>query len=62
MPPLRSLDDESIAAVLTYVRRSWGHAAAPVSPATIAEVRREVGNREEPWSEAELQAISASAP
>jgi mono/diheme cytochrome c family protein len=25
------LDDEQIAAVLTYIRNSWGHAAAPVS-------------------------------
>jgi len=55
MPPLHSLDDESIAGVLTYVRQSWGHNAPPVSPATVAAVRKEVGSREEPWSDEELQ-------
>jgi mono/diheme cytochrome c family protein len=59
MPPLRgALDDESIAAALTYVRQSWGHNAAPISPETVARVRKEVGAREEPWSEEELQSVA----
>ena len=57
MPPLRSLDDETIAGALTYVRQSWGHNAPPVSPATISEVRKAVGDREAPWSEEELQSV-----
>ncbi|SDS00796.1 PVC-type heme-binding CxxCH protein [Opitutus sp. GAS368] len=57
MPPLRALDDETIAGALTYVRQSWGHNAPPVSPATIAEVRKAVGDREAPWSEEELQTV-----
>jgi mono/diheme cytochrome c family protein len=55
MPPLRSLDDEAIAGVLTYIRQSWGHNAPPVSPATVAEVRSETAGREEPWTDEELQ-------
>lgn len=32
MPPLRqALDDAEVAAVLTYIRRAWGHVASPVS-------------------------------
>ena len=31
--------DESIAAVLTYIRQSWGHNAAPVSPESVSKVR-----------------------
>ncbi len=59
MPPLRgALDDESIAAALTYIRQSWGHNAPPVSPDAVAKVRAEVGTREEPWSEEELQTIT----
>ena len=57
MPPLRSLDDETIAGALTYVRQSWGHNAPPVSPVTISEVRKAVGDREAPWSEEELQSV-----
>lgn len=58
MPGLRTLDDESLAAVLTYIRQSWGHNAPPIEPATIAKVRRETGNREEPWTDDELQAFA----
>ncbi len=55
MPALRTLDDESIAAALTFVRQSWGHDAPPVSPQVVTAVRREIGNREEPWTDEELQ-------
>jgi mono/diheme cytochrome c family protein len=55
MPPLHSLDDDAIAGVLTYVRQSWGHNAPPVSPATVADVRRQTTGREEPWTDEELQ-------
>ena len=33
------LDDTAIAAVLTYVRNSWGNAAGPVGPRTVGAVR-----------------------
>lgn len=54
MPPLASLDDESIASVLTFVRQSWGHNAPPISPATVTTVRKEIASREEPWTDEEL--------
>jgi mono/diheme cytochrome c family protein len=34
-----SLDDENLAAVLTYVRSAWGNKAAAVSTADVAAVR-----------------------
>src|SRR5690606_24708680 len=55
MPPLHSLDDESIAGVLTFVRQAWGHNAPPVSPETVATVRKQVAGREEPWTDDELR-------
>jgi len=54
MPPMRAFDDETLAGVLTYVRRSWGHAAAPVSPKTLAAARAAVATRDEPWSDKDL--------
>jgi mono/diheme cytochrome c family protein len=49
-----SFTDEQLAAILTYVRRSWDHTAAPVAPETVKSVRAETANREEAWSESEL--------
>jgi len=51
------LDDETIAGVLTFVRRSWGHDADPVTVATVAEARRSATAREDPWTDTELQAL-----
>ena len=50
------LSDAAIAALLTYVRRSWGNAAAPVSPELVADVRRRTSDRADPWTAPELEA------
>ena len=34
------LDDAQVAAVLTYVRNSWGNAAPPVSASNVANMRQ----------------------
>jgi len=40
MPPFsQDLSDAQIAAVVTYVRQSWGNHAAPVSPAEVTSAR-----------------------
>ena len=58
MPPLGgALTNEQIANVLTYVRRSWGNAAAPITPAEVAEVRGATTGRTKPWTEAELAGV-----
>ena len=56
MPPWKAaLDDENIAAVLTFIRRSWGHQADPVSPSVVAETRAATATRTEPFTDSELQ-------
>ena len=40
MPPLGSLPDEQLAAILTYVRQSWGNAASPIDAAAIRARRQ----------------------
>ncbi|MSO51720.1 MAG: dehydrogenase [Acidobacteria bacterium] len=58
MPPLgASLTDEQIAAVLTYIRREWGQAASPVTPATVKDTRTQIGGRSRPWTDNELLAL-----
>lgn len=55
MPPLgASLNDDQIAAVLTYIRREWGHQASPVTAADVKEIRGMTSTRKRPWTEAEL--------
>jgi mono/diheme cytochrome c family protein/glucose/arabinose dehydrogenase/HEAT repeat protein len=58
MPPIGgTLSDEQIASVLTYVRREWGQAAAPVEPARVKAVRGITAGRSRPWTDAELTAL-----
>jgi glucose/arabinose dehydrogenase/mono/diheme cytochrome c family protein len=56
MPPWKAaLDDQQIAAVLTFVRRSWGHEEDPVTPATVATARTATASRAEPFTDADLE-------
>ena len=48
------LNDTEIAAVLTYVRNSFGNQASPISPDLVKTVRDEVKEKEGFWNPAEL--------
>ena len=39
------LTDDQVAAVLTYVRNSWGNAAAPVAASTVRKARHDLAQR-----------------
>lgn len=54
MPSLAHLDDEQVAAILTYARRAWGNTGDPVAPAAVAATRKAVEARKEPFSASEL--------
>ena len=41
MPGFARLDDDEVAAVLTYIRRSWGNSAEPVTSSFVARIRLE---------------------
>jgi mono/diheme cytochrome c family protein len=41
----RQLDDDQVAAVLTYMRNNWGGAAWTVTPAQVSNVRLDTANR-----------------
>ncbi len=57
MPGLATLDDATIASILTYIRRSWGNEASPIDEPTVASIRSVVSHRDEPWSDEELQPL-----
>jgi hypothetical protein len=52
-----ALPDDDLAAVLTYIRQSWGNKASAVTPEQVKAVRTEVGNRTQPWTVEQLNAI-----
>jgi mono/diheme cytochrome c family protein len=61
MPPWKEvLDDESLAGILTFIRRSWGHEAGPVAPDVVREARAATADRHEPFSEADLLELAES--
>ena len=55
MPPWGGvLKDPEIAAVLTYVRSTWGNKGAPITTAKVAAIRAATASRTTPWTAAEL--------
>ncbi len=59
MPPHDHYSDQEMAAVLTYIRQSWGNDADPVEESLVAEVRALTEERDEPWTEAQLEEFFA---
>lgn len=53
------LSDEQIAAVMTYVRASFGNSAPAVDPALVRQVRSATASRAAPFTEAELRTVRA---
>ncbi|QDT11720.1 Cytochrome c-552 precursor [Planctomycetes bacterium K23_9] len=60
VPPMTAfrslLNDEELAAVLTFVRNTWGNKASPISPKTVKAVREQTIERTTFWKPEELLA------
>ena len=55
MPPQgAALLDDQIAAILTYVRASWGNQSGPVTTAQVKSIRAAVADRAKPWTAPEI--------
>ncbi len=60
MPPhghMDALDDAVLAGLMTYLRRSWGNTADPVSTETAKDIRTMSAQRDAPWTAEELTAV-----
>ena len=57
----KTLTDQKIADVLTYIRQEWGNTAGPVSAEGVAALRKELADHPASWHEADLQAVPADA-
>ncbi|MFT7632169.1 MAG: putative heme-binding domain-containing protein [Mariniblastus sp.] len=60
VPPMTAfrslLKDEELAAVLTFVRNTWGNEASPVTAASVKKVREQTSSRSTFWQPDELLA------
>lgn len=61
MPPVGMMADTDIAAILTYIRRAWGHNADPVSSGEVRKVRDLNPERRTAWTAKELLAPAPAA-
>ena len=41
------MSDQEVAAVLTYVRNSFGNKAAPIDPAKVKEIRAKIASKQD---------------
>jgi len=49
--------DEDLAAILSYIRNSWGNKATVVTAEQVKKVRADIGNRSQPYSMDELKKL-----
>ena len=54
MPAHSTMDDASIAAILTYIRNEWGNQAPVISGSTVSSTRHTSQGRVYPWTAPEL--------
>ncbi|MEO8439303.1 MAG: cytochrome c [Spartobacteria bacterium] len=57
----KTLNDEKIADVLTYVRQEWGNTGGPVSKEGVAGLRKELAGRTDSFTEPDILAVPADA-
>lgn len=50
-------DDETLAALLTYIRQAWGNKAPPILPEQVKAVRASTASRSSQWTPDELKKI-----
>ncbi len=56
----KTLTDQKISEVLTYVRQEWGNTAGPISPEGVSAMRKELASRAESWTEPDILAVPAT--
>jgi mono/diheme cytochrome c family protein len=57
MPSIEFIEDDELAALLTYLRQKWGNDASPVSPKAVAKTRAAIAQRNACWKASELDQV-----
>ena len=53
-----AVPDDDLAAIISYIRQSWGNKASAVTPEQVKAIRAEIGGRSQPWTAEELSKIN----
>jgi len=53
----KTLNDQKISDVLTFIRQEWGNTGGPISVEQVAGLRKELAGRADSWTEADLKAV-----
>ena len=59
MPAWANLSNDNLAAIMTYIRKSWGNAGDDVKPEDVAAARTQDASRTSPWAESDLMKMKA---
>jgi hypothetical protein len=54
MPSFASTSAEDLAAVMSYIRKEWGHDASPIDAGTVGGIRVSSQGKVTPWRVKEL--------
>jgi mono/diheme cytochrome c family protein len=57
MVPWKQLTDEQIADILTYIRSDWGNNAPAITPAFVAQIRKETASAADSYTQEQLMAM-----
>jgi mono/diheme cytochrome c family protein len=57
----KTLNDQKIADVLTFIRQEWGNTGGPVSKEGVAALRKELAGHAESWTEPDIKAVPENA-
>lgn len=62
MPAWRVLTDRDLAAILSYVRHTFGNGSSAVAADDVASVRTATAGRSRPWTHDELRLVATRRP
>jgi mono/diheme cytochrome c family protein len=62
MPPLFSLKDTQLAAIIGYIRNSWGNTGSFPAQKNLRPIRDATSGRASPWTEGELRPLLFEQP
>lgn len=58
MPSFSTLDNNDLAAIMTYIRNAWGNQASPVQASNVGHIRYRSQGKITPWTAEELKVAS----
>ena len=58
MPAFSTIENNDLAAIMTYIRNAWGHHAPPIEAGRVGHIRFRSQGKITPWTAEELSEVS----